>query len=158
MVYTVKGNRNKGFTLNDEANNLIGHLEFHNWYSKKATISLVNSESVEISTSGFWQSTYELVKAEHKIGELKMNWKGHFNITLNGVDYQYKWSGFWMRSFALMQGDQRIAQVKQRYEWTKLSYVFEIIPDDLVRNNDMPVLMLVMAYCTSQQYASAGAV
>lgn len=156
MVYTVRGNRNKGFTFTDENGNIYGRVEYNNWFSRKAAISLTTNDHYEIVPSGFWQTSFDITRAEQKAGEIKMNWRGNMTLTLLGKNYLLKRTGFWQRSMVLKKGDDELASVKQSYEWANMGYAFEIRLKEQKMTQELLVLMLITVYCANQQYTSSG--
>lgn len=156
MVYTVRGNRNKGFTFTDDNGNTYGRVEYNNWFSRKATITLTTNDHYEIVPSGFWQTSFDIIKAEYKAGEIRMNWRGNMNIALLGKNYLLKRTGFWQRSIMIKMGDEELATVKQSYEWANMGYVYEIRLQNQKITPELFVVMLITIYCANQQYASSG--
>ncbi|WP_276132156.1 hypothetical protein [Polluticoccus soli] len=156
MVYTVRGNRNKGFTFTDENGNIYGRVEYNNWFSRKAVITLNTHDHYEIVPSGFWQTSFDIIKAEYKAGEIRMNWRGNMNIALHGKNYLLKRTGFWQRSIVLKIGDTELATIKQSYEWANMGYAYESRLKDHDMSPELLAVMLITIYCTNQQYASSG--
>jgi hypothetical protein len=158
MKYTARGNRSKVFTISDENSNVLGRIEYNNWFSRKAALSFNDEETFEIVPSGTWQTSFDIIRAEYKTGDIRMNWKGNIILALNGKNYLLKRAGFWQRTYVLKAAEQEIATIKQSYEWAKLGYMFEVKFEKETKDPDMALLMLLMIYCTNQQYAGAGAV
>ena|ERR1044071_5836912 len=156
MRYTIRGNRSKGFTITDENGSAYGRIEYNNSFSRKATISLYTHENYEIVPAGFWQTSFDIIKAEYKTGEIKMNWRGNMVIDLDGKSYVLKRSGFWQRTLMLKAGEEEIASIKQDYEWTKMGYVYDISLKNEHIVPEMILLTLIAIYCANQQYAGSG--
>jgi hypothetical protein len=157
MKYTIRGNRSKGFTISDESANAYGRVEYHNSFSRKAVISLHTQEHYEIVPSGFWQTSFDIIKAEYKAGEIKMNWRGNMVIHLGEKSYVLKRAGFWQRTFVLKgRGEEEIASIKQGYEWTKMGYVYDITLKSESFSPELALLTLITIYCANQQYAGSG--
>ncbi|MCD6062342.1 MAG: hypothetical protein K0R82_253 [Flavipsychrobacter sp.] len=156
MKYTIRGNRNKGFVITDEHDQSYGRVDYTNWFSRKAVISLSTQENYEIVPSGFWQTSFDILKSEHKVGEIRMNWRGNMILDVQEKSYMLKRSGFWQRQLELSSNQEEIASIRQTYEWTKLGYSFDVTLKSTDMTPKIALLLLVTTYCANQQYAGSG--
>jgi hypothetical protein len=158
MQYTAKGNHNREFELFDTNNNSLGILDYTQWFSIKAKVVMPNGDNYEIAPSNFWQTAIEMYHNDTVIASVKRNWVMNVIVTLgDSSHYYFKSVGLLNRHFALItEQDHEIAVLKPDFQWSKLSFHYEIETDDNYKELSDPVIILFLMYCCNFIHSKGG--
>ncbi len=152
MSYKVKGTHNRHFELFDENGNSLGKLDYRNFISANADITLSNGDIYHVAHKGMFGTTIEIEHNDNVIGTVTFNWKGQIIISFTDTrNYVFKGSGFWHHHYILLdEAGNELAIIHPDFEWSKLSHTYEIElhPEHKDKVNDV-FLPLILTYCAN---------
>lgn len=151
MKYSAVGTHNRHFELIDERNIAHGKLGYTSWFSINAEMMMNNGDSYEIDKNNIWHTSVHIVKNGIEVGKMKFNWSGQIVIELeDGKTYIFKHGSLLRRRFVLVNSDEReIIMLQPRFNWTELSFNYEIETDENYPESKDPAFVLLLVYCSN---------
>lgn len=158
MRYTAAGTHNRHFELFTDDNRSLGRIDYTGWFSTNATITLTNGDVYNVMPTNFWQTTIELSKNDVVIADVKRNWAMNIIVNIHGgADYYFKNVGFLNRHYALIgDQDREVVALAPDFQWSTLSFNYEIETDDNYNELANAALLLFLIYCCNSMHGRGG--
>jgi len=137
-----------------ENNEVKGTLTYKSMFKASADIQTVKDGEHSLKWFfGFLVAKFKITQNDRETVKLKMDWKGHFFITLeNGIEYKFVSKGFFKRRIFLEnQESKELIEISQKYNWKRWNYDYEI-EDREAPQIDLLSLIAVYALNYQQQY------
>jgi len=134
-----------------ENNEVKGTLTYKSMFKASADIHTVNDGNHSLKWHfGFLVAKYKITQNDRETIKLKMNWKGHFFITLeNGIEYKFVSKGFFKRrTFIENQESKELIEISQKYNWKRWNYEYEIENSE---TSQIYILSLITVYALNYQ-------
>jgi hypothetical protein len=161
--YQVKSLDTKHFKLT-RADATIGVLQYGNWFSFEADITMADQQRYAVRPKGFWGTTIEIKDGEQVVLDFKMNWKGQILIRtrFEGTEdfYILRQKGLLKSVFILQQEEIELLSVEPDFKWTRLSVDYQLVASDAFERLAHKELLLLTAihcanYCLTTMTAAA---
>ena len=153
--YKAKSTDSKNLTLTNNEN-VIGKLNYKDWFSFAASICLTDNSIFQIEPKGFWGTTIELKGEANILAKLKMNWNGdiiiHTNFDNNEKDFVFKHISNSNETIFVL-GDkehQELLTIKPKGTWSEMNYEYKITASDNFDGfNPKEILLLLAVHCAN---------
>ena len=111
---------------------LLGVLDYKNWYSSEAWLTLGERQWVA-GSDNFWSTSYSVkdVVTGEPVAVVSFNWKMeaivHFTLPRqNTTVFVLKSTGFWNYHFTLFHNDTLLMEILPDFRLKKMSYEYEV--------------------------------
>lgn len=148
MQYTATGHRSQYFELYNDISQPLGTLNYTEWFSANANISMPDGDTYELGPSNFWQTSIEMRRGDTTIAAARRSWSMNEVITIGGTEYHFKVVGLLNRHYALInEAGNEIAVLNPNFQWQSFSFTYEIETDDNYNELANPAIILFLIYC-----------
>ena len=153
MHYAAPGLHNRHFELINDSGTKLGKLDYTSWFTLKASIELPSGDVYEITHANIWLTSLHVLKNGAEWCALKFNWKGQIIIEMaDGKNYMLRHHfGFFKSSYTLDdENGNQLLGLKPDFNFSKLSFNYDIESNDSVPDAANPVLILLAIYCSNR--------
>ena len=141
----ISKNFRKYILLADE--HPLAEMNYFNWYSLKASITLSDSSQFLLKPKGIWNSTIELWMDEKVLLYYKFGWKGiNIKIQSENIEESYllKPIGFFKYKYVLIDSNKKeLLTVKPKFNWNKFNHDFAIESTEEFENLNLKEAVLL---------------
>lgn len=157
----VTGQSNsRGFTATCNGET-IGTLKYTKWYSQTAAITIGES-TYQISTTGFWNFRYEIIKEGKLWLTVTNTWSGYKLIKTKDEERPLTLTpkGFFKGGYVIKNHKEEVLlEVHSDFSWKKFTQDYRVSCDDTfgVEETDKVLVLLSVYFYIAAQAAAAGA-
>lgn len=152
MKYIAKGEHNRHFELFAEDGRSLGRVDYDGWFSVHVDL-VVGDDVYSLGASNFWNTSFQVVKNDNVVAELKVNWWNNLVIEMTGgATYLFK-HDFWPHKYTLYtEHEKPIVRLEQDFVLSKFSFNYEMETDDNYSEANNPLLLLMLIYCCNHRH------